>query len=185
MLTIEIPEHTKKNKQQIKDDILEMFIKEYNHKLTNNTMIVGKFRVLTTKHYELIKSALKTSNNVVISLVSNKETHKTKRLRELALKRIFGSSIYVLHTTTGNLITLSTRSPLHINKLLVGEDRYETFKRQSDTYGLGIKVEFIKRPEGSISASKVLNRIQDKDFFLNNTVLGEMFYSIYKNCKGE
>jgi len=162
--------HSKKNLINILDDIQLtskiMYIKKLDG--NNNALIIGKFRILTNAHYEMINNALKKYDGVVVALITSKDTKFSKDIRRKMLEKCFGNKISIIENPTGNLGTLLHKSNENINYIVSGSDRIETYKQQL-LKNPDIKIEEIKRADSSISASKVIKNINNFEYFKENT----------------
>lgn len=162
--------HSKKTETMIKDDIQlsakQLIIK--NLKGNNNALVIGKFRIVTKDgHAKLFKRASSLFDNLVICIVSNKETIETKKLREKMVRAVAPNAT-IIHSTNGNLIRVLEKSPMNINVVYAGSDRVQSYREQLKNT-LGVKVLELPRTSNDISASKVIENIHDKEFFLKNT----------------
>jgi len=162
--------HSKKGPAIIKDDIQvnakNLLIKSMEG--NNNALILGKFRVLTKDgHVKLIERALRTYDNVVIDVVTNKETKGTKSLRERMLKATF-PGVTIINSINGNLTTIIQKSPHNINVIYAGSDRVRSYQDQLK-HTVGVTVKEMTRSDSDISASKVIDNIDDKQYFIANT----------------
>ena len=137
----------------------------------NGALIIGKFRVLTNAHYKMIKDALKNYDTVSIALVSNRITKATKDLRRQMLEMSFQNepNLEIVETISGNLATILNKCRYNINNIIVGTDRFQDFKNQIKKLNLDLNIKEIKRTNDDISATKVIQNINDKEYFYNNT----------------
>lgn len=174
--------HSKKSVQDIKDDI-QLNCKSLIIKKTpgnNNALIIGKFRVLTKDgHMKMIEQALEQYDDIVICLVTSKETRKTKELRSKMLMKAF-PNVRVIHSTNANIVRLIGQSPININAIFCGSDRVQAYKEQIK-HSVGIKIEEIKRNDSDISATKVLNDIDNNNHFYSNTP--ECIHEFYEDLR--
>lgn len=162
--------HSKKNDVQIQDDI-HLKAKTLIRKAlegNNGCLVLGKFRVLTTGHCNVINTALKDYDKVLVCLVSGKATKDTLELRRRMLKQTFGNKITIVDTSTGLLTRVFEKSPFNINTVFCGTDRYKEYLGQLQ-YAAGMTVREYPRDANAISATKVINNINDVDFFNANT----------------
>jgi len=167
--------HPKKNDTQIKDDIQLttklMFIREFADKWS---LVQGKFRILTTAHYNMIKDALNNSDGVVINVVSNKDTKKYLKLRLEALelsfeKEIKKGKIEIIQSSTGNINTVLRKTYNQIFHIYTGTDRIEEYQTLVDKYNIQAEIREIIRSDKDISASKIESNIEDENYFKENT----------------
>ena len=162
--------HSKKNELQIKDDI------HHNAKIlilkalkgNNGCLILGKFRVLTNGHCNVINKALKEYDKVLVCLVSSKDTKATRDLRYKMLEKTFKNKIEIIEHNSGNILGMLSKSPFNINTVFCGSDRYFDYVKQVEKV-LGLDVREYPRDSDAISATKVISNIRDKEFFEKNT----------------
>lgn len=165
--------HSKKNETIIKDDI-ELNVKTLilkSLKGNNGCLVLGKFRVLTKAHFNLIKLATKEFDKVLVCLVSSKDTAKTEDLRlrmlEVALKQ-FGDKVQIVKSSNGNLLRIISNSDFNINAVYAGSDRVSDYEKQLKNV-LGMKVKELVRTDEDISATKVIANINNEKYFKQNT----------------
>ena len=165
--------HSKKNETIIKDDI-ELNVKTLilkSLKGNNGCLVLGKFRVLTKAHFNLIKLATKEFDKVLVCLVSSKDTAKTEDLRlrmlEVALKQ-FGNKVQIVKSSNGNLLRIISNSDFNINAVYAGSDRVSDYEKQLKNV-LGMKVKELVRTDEDISATKVIANINNEKYFKQNT----------------
>ena len=165
--------HSKKNETIIKDDI-ELNVKTLilkSLKGNNGCLVLGKFRVLTKAHFNLIKLATKEFDKVLVCLVSSKDTAKTEDLRlrmlEVALKQ-FGNKVQIVKSSNGNLLRIISNADFNINAVYAGSDRVSDYEKQLKNV-LGMKVKELVRTDEDISATKVIANINNEKYFKQNT----------------
>lgn len=161
--------HPKKTPFQIKDDIQltlkNILIKRL--KGNNNFLFLGKFRIFTNAHYNIIKNGLKKYDNGTICLVSSKETKDTIELRKKMVKECF-PNINIIEHSSGNLMSIINKAKMNINAILCGTDRVDSYKRQLKMMP-DVKVDEIKRADGDMSATEVISKLNDEAFFKKST----------------
>jgi len=165
--------HSKKDKDQIKEDIQLSAKMLLSKKVDNAAMVIGKFRVLQKAHYKIIKDALKNYDNVTIAIISSKDTKGTKQLRNNVIENCFRKEIQegkleIINSSSGNLITLMNKSKHDISTIIAGSDRVESYQNQLKK-SKGVEVQEIKRTDEGISATKIIDNLDDIDYFKNNT----------------
>lgn len=161
--------HSKKNTATVMDDIqtnAKMFYLK-NLKGNNGALVFGKFRVLTVGHVKMIDRAIKECDELVIGLVTSKDTKDTRDLRFEALRAAY-PSIKIIDLVSGNIFTALKKAEININRIYAGTDRVPEYERQL-LKAPGIHVSEIQRGDGDISATKVIENIQDHNFFKSNT----------------
>lgn len=175
-------DHSKKTAAMIKDDIQldakTLLVKKMRG--NNNALILGKFRILTKDgHAKMIKRASTLYDNVVICIVTSKDTKDTKDLREKMMRAAF-PNVEIIHHSSGNLNSILNKSPININAVYAGTDRVSAYKEQLKRR-IGVEVREMPRTDSDISASKVIENIGDEEFFKKNTPKG--LHSMYKKIK--
>lgn len=162
--------HSKKCISIIKDDI-QLNVKNLilkNLYGNNNALIIGKFRVLTEQgHIKLIKEAQKNFNDVVICLVTSKDSKNTKNIRAKMISETF-PEIEIIHAANGNINRIIQKSKKNINVVYAGSDRVQSYQNQVKNM-IGVDILEMHRTEDDISATKILENIYDKNYFLENT----------------
>lgn len=162
--------HSKKSKNQIKDDIQltskKLLLKQI--KGNNGCLVLGKFRILTKAHYQLINDAIKNYDKVAVCLVTGKETEKSRLLRKEMLELAFGDKVELIEHRNGMINGILSKIPFNVNVIFAGSDRVLDYQRQLSR-NLGMTVREMKRTNNDISATKVIENISDFDFFKKNT----------------
>ena len=165
--------HSKKNETIIKDDI-ELNVKTLilkSLKGNNGCLVLGKFRVLTKAHFNLIKLACREFDKVLVCLVTSKDTKETEDLRlrmlEVALKQ-FGNKVQIVKHNNGNLLRIISNADFNINAVYAGSDRISDYEKQLKNM-LGMKVKELNRTDEDISATKVITNINNEKYFDANT----------------
>ena len=173
--------HSKKTDAQIRDDIQGsakiLILKKM--KGNNNCLYFGKFRILTKAHYDIIKKGYRLFDDVVIGLITSKDTAETKDLRMKMLQLSFPNAT-IIENSTGNISTLLKKTPKNINAILAGSDRVREYNTQIATQ-LGLYVKEIPRTNDDISATKIIENIDDEDYFKKNTP--KEIHSLYNKLK--
>jgi len=117
-------------------------------------VIIGKFRLPTNKHFELIQSALKQSKELIVFIVF---TEKQKGLSFDERKSILTDafpSLVVEQTQSANLHRLLSPIRENVSSVFCGSDREQDYQEQLD--------QFNKKYETDIGLS-VLNRAEDDE----------------------
>lgn len=133
-----------------------------------NALFVGKFRIPTKAHIDIIEKALKEFNHVVVCIVKAKKQPKKALpldIQKEIFEAIFGKKISVITHSTGNIISIINKSPKRIRYLLVGTDRVKSYESQLSRHPSLSIVEF-KRDENSeenISATKAIKALEEGD----------------------
>lgn len=172
--------HEKKSNAIIKDDIQlttkNLIIK--NLRGNNNCLILGKFRVLTVGHTAMITRAMKLFDDVVVCIITSSDTKDTKDLRtEMLLKTFPGLNI--IHHNSGNLVGIINKSPININAVYAGSDRVNEYIKQLSRSSIGVRE--MPRTDSDISASKIIEFLDDEKYFKRNTP--NQIHSMYDKLK--
>ena len=161
--------HSKKTEAQIKDDIQGsakiLLLKKM--KGNNNCLYFGKFRILTKAHYDIIKKGQRLFDDIVVGLITSKDTSETRDLRKEMLLAAFPNLI-IIENSTGNISTLLKKTPKNINAILAGSDRVREYQNQTSSQ-LGLHIKEIPRTNDDISATKIIEKIDDESYFQKNT----------------
>ncbi len=160
-------EHIKKSEEQIKDDMALTFRMRLSKDVASGALILGKFRILTKPHYDMIREAIAKYDTVTINIVSSKETKGTKELRNDIIKHCF-SDVEILNGSTGNLYTIMRKSKNEITTVIAGSDRVDGYKKMLEK-NYGISVYEIPRTDEDISATKIIANLEDYEYFKKNT----------------
>jgi phosphopantetheine adenylyltransferase len=175
--------HSKKTEAQIKDDIQgnakTLILKKM--KGNNNCLYFGKFRVLTRAHYDIIKKGQRLFDDIVVDLITSKDTADTKDLRKEMLLAAFPNLI-IIENNTGNISNLLNKTPKNINAILAGSDRVRDYQNQINSQ-LGLYIKEIPRTSDDISATKVIQNIGDESYFQKNTP--KEIWRLYDKIKKE
>lgn len=178
--------HSKKTEAQIKDDIQGsakiLILKKM--KGNNNCLYFGKFRVLTKAHYDIIKRGKRLFDDIVVGLITSKDTSETRDLRKEMLLAAF-PDLVIIENSTGNINTLLKKTPKNINAVLAGSDRVRDYQAQTSSQ-LGLYVKEIPRTGDDISATKIIDNIDDESYFQKNTPkeIWRLYDKIKKAYKG-
>jgi len=133
-----------------------------------NALFIGKLRIPTRAHIDIVEQALTRFHHVVICIVKAakevKESLPFEKQEEI-LEAIFKNKISVISATTGNITTIVGKSPKRIRYLLAGSDRVDGYKTQLAKMPSISIVETTRDmdSEDNISATKVIEAIKSKD----------------------
>jgi len=159
--------------QKIRDDLHLTSKQLLMDKLpeNQNALFIGKLRVPTKAHTDIIRKAIDKYNHVIICIVKAKKDNKLSlnlEYQKKILKRLFGEKVTIIEHSTGNLTSIINKSPKRIKFLLTGTDRIESYKGQLKRHPQINMIE-IERDEESvdnISATKTI------DYIRNNNISG-------------
>jgi len=171
-----LPVHPKKSPEIVKDDIILTLKLDIIRELAEKySLVQGKFRIFTKKHKELIEKALKENDGVVIAIINNRKTPKAiKELKRKVIEKCFSKEIVkgkvdVIEASTGNLNTILNKTVNIVDKLYTGTDRVKEYQEYIEKANREINVIELARDDSSISATKIINNIEDKKYFQENT----------------
>lgn len=161
--------HIKKTEDQVKEDIQLTARMVLTKTMPGNqgALFLGKMRVLTKAHYNIIKEATVKYDTVTVALVSSKETKGTKELRNKILEACF-PGIEIINASTGNLFTIMNKTHNNINFVLAGSDRVESYSKMLSK-NRGMHVVETPRTDDDISATKIIANLDDYKYFKENT----------------
>ena len=175
-------QHSKKSELQILDDI-QTYTKDLiirKMKGNNGALFLGKFRILTNAHYDIILQGIKNYDTMTVCLVSNKETKSYDSLRLEMLKLAFGNQIEIIQHSSGYIIGIINKSKNNINAVLCGTDRYADYCRQLQN-NPDVNVVEVPRTDEDISASKVIENLDNYAYFCLKTP--KQIHKLYKEIK--
>lgn len=175
-------QHDKKSELQILDDIQttakDIILRKM--KGNNGCLFLGKFRILTTAHYGIIKYGLKNFDTTTVCLVSNKDTKAIDGLRLEMLRRAFGNEIEIIQHSSGHIFSIINKSQNNINAILCGTDRYADYVNQVAS-NKNLNVVETPRTGADISATKVIENIDNYAYFCMKTP--KEIHSMYSEIK--
>lgn len=148
------------------------FIKSLNEADSDSGIIIGKFRLLTKAHTQLINDAIKQFGKATIVMVTGKDTSSTKELRYKALQKVFGKdkNVEIVQASGAYLPTVLPNCSFNPVALFCGTDRVKSYEGMLKRGGLEhIKIIETKRGDEDISATKVIANLNDQTFFEKNT----------------
>ena len=159
--------HIKKTEEQIKDDIALTFRMRLSKDVASGALILGKFKILTKAHYNMIKEATAKYDTVTINIISSKETKGTKEIRNEIISHCF-PDVEILNSSTGNIFTIMRKSQNEITTIIAGSDRASDYKKILEkNYGIGVYE--IPRIDEDASVAKIIDNLEDYQYFKQNT----------------
>ena len=111
-------------------------------------------------------------------MFTNSDTQSTLDIRVKMLQETF-PGIEIIHHSSGNLLSILGKSPVNINAVYAGSDRISDYVRQLQRSSVGVRE--MPRSDDDISATKVIEQIQDNKYFQDNTP--EQIHHLYNNLK--
>lgn len=134
-------------------------------------MIIGKFRLLTNAHVQLINDAVKQFGKATVVMVTGKDTAETQDLRYKALIATFGKNknVEIIQTSNAFISNFLPRCSFNPVALLCGTDRVKTYEGMLKRCNLDWNIVETKRADEDISATKVIANLNDQTFFEKNT----------------
>lgn len=148
------------------------FIKSLNEDGSDSGAIIGKFRLLTKAHTQLINDAIKQFGKATIIMVTGKDTASTQELRYKALQKAFGKdkNVEIVQAKGAYLPDILPNCSFNPVALFCGTDRVKSYEGMLKRGGLEhIKIIETKRGDEDISATKVIANLNDQTFFEKNT----------------
>lgn len=163
-------------KQSIMNDLPE----------NQNALFIGKLRVPTKLHIEIIQDGLNRFGHVVVCIVKNsKEDSLPLDKQKQILELIFGDAITIITHTTGNLTSIVNKSPKRIRYILAGSDRVDGYKAQLDRHP-SISIVETKRDmssEDNVSATKVIESIKTNNVEYFKKMMHKETWSMFDQLK--
>lgn len=134
-------------------------------------MIIGKFRLLTNAHVQLINDAVKQFGKATVVMVTGKDTAETKDLRYKALKATFGKNknVEIVQASGAFINSFLPSCSFNPVALLCGTDRVKSYEGMLKRCNLDWDIIETKRGDEDISATKVITNLNDQTFFEKNT----------------
>ncbi|RLC47116.1 MAG: hypothetical protein DRH57_04650 [Candidatus Cloacimonadota bacterium] len=155
-----------------------------------NALFVGKFRIPTKAHINIIEEALKIYPHVVVCIVKAKKDVKESLSLELQtniLTSIFGDSITIITHSTGNLTSIINKSPKRLRFILAGSDRIDSYEAQLKRHSSLAVVETIRKElaENEISATRAIMSIKSGDLATFKNLVTAKTYNYLSNIQEE
>jgi len=155
-----------------------------------NALFIGKFRIPTIKHIQIIEDALTKYPHVVVCIVRAKKDVKESLSLEVQTEILtsnFGDNITIITHSTGNITSIINKSPKRIRYILAGDDRVESYEKQLLRHPSVIvnRYERKENNEDSISATRALSAIKQGDFSLFRNQVSEKTYAFLPIIKKE
>lgn len=151
---------------------LTSFIKSLNEADSDSGVIIGKFRILTKAHTQLVTDAINQFGKATIIMVTGKDTASTQQLRYKALQAAFGKNrnVEIVQAKGAYLPDILPGCSFNPVALFCGTDRVKSYEGMLKRGGLEhIKIIETKRGDEDISATKVITNLNDQTFFEKNT----------------
>ena len=157
--------HTKKSDHQIKEDLHLTVKLKYEKMLNGWAGIVGKFRIITKEHANMISYALEKYKGVSLMLVTGKRDVLLTEENKKILTGIFkGKNIEFFISSSGNIINLERKTRNPIVAYVAGPDRRLDYQKQIDLAKTDAIVDIYdggKRE--NVSASKAEEALRNND----------------------
>ena len=180
LVDIDHPKKTKLNKQ---DDLflkIKSFLMDLDDETSSSVvnrhlgpaeglgLIVGKFRLPTIAHMELIRTALTSTNKVLLALVDTSKKGLTFNERKAILEQSFPGKLIITKVESANLSRLLKSFKGKISKIFCGTDALPAYQKQIDEfnsqYNTNITVHELERSEDDdVSATQVEKAIKSND----------------------
>lgn len=150
-----------------------MFLDKLLNESENSGLIIGKFRVLSIAHANLIKQAVKECGHASVVIVTGKATLESQKLRKLMLKAFIDdelrNKVEIIEYTSADLVAIKALCKFNPIAVYCGTDRVKGYECMSQKYNLGLEVKETARSDEDISATRIIANINDKKFFNANT----------------
>lgn len=123
--------HTKKSDHQIKEDLHLTIKMQYEKMLHGWAAIVGKFRIVTKEHVNMIEYALDKYKGASVMIVTGSREKKLAEANKEILEEIFkGKPVEFFIASTGNIIALERKTRNPIVAYVCGPDRKTDYQNQ-------------------------------------------------------
>jgi hypothetical protein len=118
----------------------------------------------------MIKEASAKYDTVTVAIISSKDTKGTKQLRNDVVESCLSKfgNIEIINASTGNISTLLNKATNNINTIIAGSDRVQSYEKSIQTQK-GMDIYEIKRTDSDISATKVIDGLENYEYFKKNT----------------
>lgn len=129
-------------------------------------MFIGKLRIPTLAHYDIIKNAIKEHpNGLILGLVQTEKDSIPFSIRKDYLQKKF-PKLSIIELQSGNINIAMKPFKNMITELYAGEDRKSDYQKQLDSFNkknsTDIKLHVIQR-NNDISSTKLEDAIKNKD----------------------
>ena len=133
---------------------------------SNLGMFIGKLRIPTKAHYDIIKNAIKEHpNGLILGLVQTEKDSIPFSIRKDYLQKKF-PKLSIIELQSGNINIAMKPFKNMITELYAGEDRKSDYQKQLDSFNkknsTDIKLHVIPR-NNDISSTKLEDAIKNKD----------------------
>lgn len=155
-----------------------------------NALFIGKFRIPTKAHIQIIENALEEYPHVVVCIVkAKKEVQESLSfdLQSNILTSFFGDSITIITHSTGNLTSIINKSPKRLRYILAGSDRVDSYEGQLKRHP-SLSVVETKRKEifdEEVSATRAITSIKQGDLDTFKNLVSEKTYSFLPKIQEE
>lgn len=126
--------HTKKNDHQIKEDLHLTVKTKYEKMLHGWAGVVGKFRIITKEHVNMIEYALKKYKGATVMIVMGNRERQLAEENKKILDTIFkGKPVETFIASTGNIVSLERKTRNPIVAYVCGPDRKSDYMKQLES----------------------------------------------------
>ncbi len=153
-----------------------------------NALFIGKFRIPTKMHIDIINKALEKYNHIVICIVQASKDIKVGLQLETKIKileEIFKNRITIITHSSGNLLSIINKSPVRIKYVLCGTDRVDSYRQQLLKSPNITVIETNRDLVDDISATKTIEAIKRNDNILFKKMVDKKIWDMYELIKGE
>ncbi len=155
-----------------------------------NALFIGKFRIPTKAHINIIEKALEKFPHVVVCIVKAKKDVKeslTLETQTEILTSNFGDRITIITHSTGNLTSIINKSPKRLRYILAGSDRVDSYEGQLKRHP-SLSVVETKRKETfdeEVSATRAITSIKEGDLATFKDLVSEKTYTFLPKIQEE
>lgn len=152
---------------RLQDDVYLFVKKKIMEELDehNSALFIGKFRIFTKKHFQIISEALNSHKFVFVTIIKGEKSDKISlsfESKKKLLEEEFGDRVIVLEHSNGYLPSIIKKCYLRVKTIYAGSDRIEGYRKQFK--GRNLPFEFIEiNRDDEISATSTIQAIIDND----------------------
>lgn len=155
-----------------------------------NALFIGKFRIPTKAHINIIEEALEVYPHVVVCIVKAKKDVKESLSLELQTNiftSIFGDKISIITHSTGNLTSIINKSSKRLRYILAGSDRVDSYEAQLKRHPSLAVVETLRKEllTSNISATRAITAIKNGELEAFNNLVTAKTYNFLSNIQAE
>lgn len=187
----DFPVHDKKSVSSVADDIqlTAKTIMLKNLRGNNGVLFSGRFQPLTRAHCNIIVNLLTKYDGVVVNIVNDDKRTANNPFVYEELVDMFGrvfptvNNLFFQRTKTGNLNTIISKSPININAVVCGSDRYDGYEQQLQKIGSPTLIEIPRNDDisGTSLREQIRNDIFNSKFIVDKLTCDDEYYEFIRD----